>query len=101
MRNKRLLAPTRVNGAGQIISELYEGIDRCNKAFCNFLVRADDGPILRLQFWGVSSRQFADNFRTRSLKGLRIEFNGRLSGTYDEKPTVVVTLEAVEVGSAD
>ena len=81
-----------------IISELYQGKEGNGKPFINFLVRADDGPILRLQLWGVSARQFADTFPADQMKGLRIGFRGRLSGTYDEKPTIVVGLESLRVG---
>ncbi len=99
--NERKKIPTRTSGAGKVISDLFEGFDRTNRPYCNFLLRADDGPILRIQVWGVSAQQFGHNFHLNSLKGRRVGFRGLLSGVYDEKPTVVVELCSIRVGGRE
>jgi hypothetical protein len=96
--NEKTAVPTRCSGAGKVVTDLYEGADRAGRPFCNFLLRCDDGPILRLQLWGVSAQQFGQNFHLNSLKGRRVGFRGTLTGTYDEKPTVTVDLCSLRVG---
>ena len=96
--NEKNKIPTRCSGAGKVVSDLYEGTDSANRPFCNFLVRPDKGPVLRLQLWGISAQQFGHNFHINNLKGRRVGFRGLLSGVYDEKPTVAVELCSIRVG---
>jgi hypothetical protein len=98
MENEKNKVPTRTSGAGKVISDLYESTDRAGRPFCNFLLRCDDGPIVRLQLWGVSSQQFGHNFHINNLKGRRVGFRGLMSGVYDEKPTITVELCSIRVG---
>ena len=96
--NEKNKIPTRTSGAGKVISDLFEGFDRTNRPYCNFLLRADDGPILRIQLWGISAQQFGHNFHINNLKGRRVGFRGTLTGTYDEKPTITTELCSIRVG---
>ena len=95
---KTPMVPTRVSGAGQVISELYEGVDRCEKPFVDFLVLTRDLVDVRILLH-TSEDQFIQAFGA-NLKGRRVEFSGLLRGTYDGdgNPTVESELTELTVG---
>jgi hypothetical protein len=97
---KTPMVPTRVSGAGQVISELYEGVDRCEKPFVDFLVLTRDLVDVRILLWDTSEDQFIQAFGAPELKGRRVEFSGLLRAPYDGdgNPTVESALTDLTVG---
>ena len=98
MRNERLMTITRVSGAGASMTALYEGRAYNDKPYVYFYLHCDDGPTIRVQLWEISVGEFFKSVGYDEIKGRRIEFEGRLSGTYDDVPTVQTELKNIEVG---
>lgn len=87
----------RCVGVGVIVSGVYEGVDKHGRPFINFLVRLDGHFLVRINLWGISESRFREVIGCKPGKGVRVEFSGEYSGTYQEKPSVNVTLSGIRV----
>lgn len=86
---------TRVVGEGEIISDIGQIFDAMGEPAVNFLVKTRDRNIIRVHLWDTEIGQVLAKLDTQSVKGCLISFRGRLRGTYDEKPTIVIDLDSI------
>lgn len=89
---------TMISGAGIVLTEIFEKEHVPGKGFCNFLVRTDDNNIVRLQFWQNMAQDIYAKAGRAEIKGLRVGFRGRMSGVWQEKPTVVMVADGLRFG---
>lgn len=95
---RRMVIETSVRGAGTVTADIKDGRTRGGMDYANFLVRTDDGNIVRIQFWGYTRESIEALFPAGCERGARVGFHGYLRGTYDEKPTITCRPEDIRTG---
>lgn len=87
---------TWITGKGRIITDLYQG-KALEEPFVNFLIADNKRHIIRIQVYGCTIERFEEVFGSWGVKGRSVQFQGFMSGTYQEKVTVVCSLDRLRM----